>query len=44
MNTASINILTKSNSLDKKIAILDKLLEKIDWDKMPSLEEQLKDL
>jgi len=37
-------ILTKENSLDQKIAIFDKLLEKIDWDKVPSLEEQLKDI
>jgi len=37
-------ILTKENSLDQKIAIFDKILEKIDWDKVPPLEEQLKDI
>jgi len=36
--------LTKKSSLDTTIAILDKALEKLDTSKIPSIEEQLKDL
>jgi len=37
-------ILTKENSLDAKIAIFDKLLQKIDKKSIPPLKEQLKDI
>ena len=36
--------LTKKNALDQSIQILDKLLDKIDVNKLPSAKEQLKDL
>lgn len=36
--------LTKKNSLDQSIQIMDKLLDRIDFDKLPSAEEQLKDI
>lgn len=36
--------LTKKSSLDTTIAILDKALEKLDTSKIPTIEEQLKDL
>lgn len=36
--------LTKKSSLDQSIQILDKLLDRIDVDKLPSAKEQLKDV
>lgn len=36
--------LTKKNSLDNSIQLMDKLLDKIDVDKLPSAEEQLADV
>lgn len=36
--------LTKKSSLDHSIALLDKLLAKMDTSKLPSLEDQLKDV
>lgn len=36
--------LTKKSSLDQSIAILDRLLDKIDAEKLPSAREQLKDV
>lgn len=36
--------LTKKNSLDQSILVLDKLLDRIDMNKLPSAREQLKDL
>ena len=35
--------LTKKSSLDTTIAILDRALEKLDTNKIPPIEEQLKD-
>lgn len=35
--------LTKKNSLDQSIHILDKLLDRMDMSKLPSAREQLKD-
>lgn len=37
-------LLTKKNSLDQSIYILDKLLDKIDVEQLPSASEQLKDV
>lgn len=36
--------LTKKNSLDQSIQIMDKLLDRIDSNKLPSAREQLKDI
>ena len=36
--------LTKKNSLDQSIQIMDKLLDRIDASKLPSVAEQLKDI
>lgn len=36
--------LTKKSSLDSTIAMLDKALDKLDVDKLPPLEDQLKSL
>lgn len=36
--------LTKKNSLDQSIQIMDKLLDRIDANKLPSAREQLKDI
>ncbi|MFA6528971.1 MAG: hypothetical protein WCT46_05545 [Candidatus Gracilibacteria bacterium] len=36
--------LTKKNSLDQSIQIMDKLLDRIDVNKLPSAKEQLKDI
>lgn len=36
--------LTKNNSFDQSIQIMDRLLDRIDFDKLPSAEEQLKDI
>lgn len=36
--------LTKKNSLDQSIQILDKLLDRMDMNKMPSAKKQLKDV
>lgn len=36
--------LTKKNSLDHSVQILNKLLDRIDFDKLPSAREQLKDI
>ena len=36
--------LTKKNSLDQSIQIMDKLLDRIDASKLPSAREQLKDV
>lgn len=36
--------LTKKSSLDTTIAILDKALDRLDLSKIPSLEDQLKDI
>jgi hypothetical protein len=36
--------LTKKSSLDQSIKIMDRLLERIDTNKLPSAKEQLKDL
>lgn len=36
--------LTKKSSLEQSVQILDKLLDRIDADKLPSAGEQLKDL
>lgn len=36
--------LTKKNSLDQSIQIMDKLLDRIDASKLPSAKEQLKDI
>lgn len=36
--------LTRKNSLDQSIHIMDKLLDRIDTSKLPSAKEQLKDL
>lgn len=36
--------LTKKNSLDQTIAMMDRLLDKVDVDKLPSAREQLMDL
>ena len=36
--------LTKQRTLDQSIHLLDKALEKIDVDSLPSLEDQLKDI
>lgn len=36
--------LTKQNSLDQSIATLNALLDRVDTDKLPSAEEQLKDV
>jgi hypothetical protein len=36
--------LTKKSSLDQSIKFLDRLLDRIDTDKLPSAKEQLKDL
>lgn len=36
--------LTKKSSLDTTMAILDRALEKLDTAKLPTLEDQLKDL
>jgi hypothetical protein len=36
--------LTKKNSLDQSIQIMDKLLDRIDASKLPSAAEQLKDI
>lgn len=36
--------LTKKNSLDQSIQIMDKLLDRIDAGKLPSAKEQLKDI
>ncbi|MBU1018689.1 MAG: hypothetical protein ABII07_02535 [Patescibacteria group bacterium] len=37
-------LLTKSSSLDQSIALCNHFLDKIDFDSLPSLEEQLKDV
>ena len=37
-------LLTKNRSLEKSIALMDKLLEKIDMKALPSLEDQLSDV
>lgn len=37
-------LMTKKSKLDTTLAILDKLLDKIDTKSLPPLEEQLKDL
>lgn len=36
--------LTKKSSLEQSVQILDKLLDRMDTDKLPSASEQLKDL
>lgn len=36
--------LTKKSSLEQSVQILDKLLDRIDADKLPSASEQLKDM
>ena len=36
--------LTKNNSLDQSIRIMDKLLDRIDANKLPSAKEQLRDI
>lgn len=36
--------LTKRNSLDQSVQLIDKLLDKIDTDKLPSAKAQLKDI
>ena len=36
--------LTQKSSLDQSIQILDKLLDRLEVDKLPSAEEQLKDV
>ena len=36
--------LTKKSSLDQTIQIMDKLLDRIDTSKLPSVKEQLKDI
>ncbi len=36
--------LTKKTSLDQSIQIMDKLLDRIDMNKLPSAREQLKDI
>ncbi|MDD3861742.1 MAG: hypothetical protein PHP74_02525 [Candidatus Gracilibacteria bacterium] len=37
-------MLTKSSKLDDYIAMMDRALEKIDINKIPSIEDQLKDI
>ena len=37
-------LLTKQNSLDQSVAILDKLLSKVDVDSLPSAKDQLSDI
>lgn len=37
-------LLTKGSKLDTSIAMLDKILDKVDTKKLPSIEEQLKSL
>ena len=34
----------KKNSLDQSIQIMDKLLDRVNFDNLPSAEEQLKDI
>jgi hypothetical protein len=36
--------LTKKNSLDQSILIMDRLLERLDTSQLPSAREQLKDV
>ena len=36
--------LTKKSSLDQSIQLFDKLLDRMDFSKLPSAEEQLKDI
>ncbi len=37
-------LLTKENSLDQSIQLMDKLLERVDPKKLPSLKDQLADI